>query len=178
MPATLPVRIKLTQSEQLLYDQIEFSFEPGPSRASASGNASRELMESLLSREVIPSARRSYFTHPFPGGQGKSHLEIFQSNLRGRGHVFEDPYFIRRYLRYFIYGPNLPVRTMEQFCELVDENDLDRLCSFVRTETRNADRSNRRYFPEEFYKLALECIPDDPRIARRIRDTAMQARRR
>jgi len=181
MKAALPIRIKLTESEQQLFDQIEFVPNPGREKAVVSSKASHELMTSLLKRDAIPEVRKSFFfTDPFPGGRGKTHLEVFESNLGGRN-LYEDSSFINFYLRYFIFGPDLPLGAIKRFCTIVDEGELardmrERLRSFVRQETRNAERSKRHSYPEEFYKLALECIPDDPFIAKSIRDAAMQAR--
>jgi hypothetical protein len=182
MNATPPIKIKLTKAEQKLYDQIDFGPDPRRQAAIASGMASRALMESLLKRNAIPEARLSFFTDPYPGGHGKSHLDVFKTNLMGR-HVFEDSGFVRRYLRYFINGPDLPAKVMERFCEIANGDYLtidlyDLLRRYARQETRNAPFSDRGYYPEEFYKLALECIPDDPFIAKSIREAAMDSRRR
>ena len=183
MQVPIPTRIELTESEQELFDQIDFAFTSGSLKARASGKASRSLMQSLIKRRAIPSARKSYFTSPFPGGRGKSHLELFQLKviqLNQTGwHAFENPDFIRRYLRYFICGPDLPVRTMQRFCQIVNDESLDlreALRAFVRQEIRKVSPSHRKDTAEEFYKLALECIPDDMGLARSIRDAAMRVR--
>ncbi len=177
MQTFLPFKIELNESEQHLFDRIDFSADPGSESALAAGKSSHELMDSLIKRGAIPAIRWSYFAEPFPDGHGKSILKYFQSNPRGT-HPFEDINFVRRYLRYFIYGPNLPRRTLEQFCQIVrDETDLrERLCRFVRKEVRNADFMRRSSLHVEFYQLALECIPDDPALALSIRETAIQAR--
>jgi hypothetical protein len=175
MPATLPSRIELTKFEQALFEQINFGSDPGYEAALASGRASRQLMESLIKRDAIPAIRWGYFTDPFPGGRGKSHAAVFQANLQGRN-LFEDPTFIVRYLRYFIFGPDQPRETMRRFCEIVADDDIERLRSFVCQETRKAGLINRTQTAEEFYKLALECFPDDPFTPGRIREAAMKAR--
>lgn len=177
MRAALPFKIELSESEQRLYDRIDFSAYPGSESALAAGKSSHELMDSLIKRDAVPAIRWSYFAEPFPDGRGKSILKYFQSNPRGT-HVFEDTNFVHHYLRYFIYGPNLPRRTMEQFCQIVrDDIDLrERLCRFVREEVHNADFLRRTDLQVEFYRLALECIPDDHALALSIREAAIQAR--
>ncbi len=177
MRAALPSKIDLSEYEQRLFDRIDFSAHPGSGSAAAAGKSSHELMDLLIKRNAIPAARWSYFAEPFPDGRDKSILKYFQSNPRGT-HVFEDTNFVRRYLRYFIYGPNLPRRTIEQFCQIVRE-DIDwreRICKFVRDEVRNADFLRQRDLHVEFYRLALECIPGDPPMALSIREAAIQAR--
>jgi hypothetical protein len=178
MRVSIPIKIKLTESEQHLFDQIDFAFASGSVKARASGKAARTLMQSLIKRRAIPSARRSYFTDPFPGGRGKSHLAVFQSSLKG-WNVFETSGFIKRYLRYVICGPDLPVRTMQRFCQIVNEESLDlrkALRAFVRQEIRMVSALDRKDTAEEFYKLALECIPDDLGMVRSIRNAAMRVR--
>ena len=181
MQVHIPTKIKLTESEQEFFDQIDFAFTASPLKARASGKASRALMQSLIKRRAIPSARRSYFTDPYPGGRGKSHLEVFQLKLiqlNQRGwHAFEHPDFIGRYLRYFICGPDLPVRTMQRFCQIVNDESPDlreALRAFVRQEIRKVSLSHRKDAAEEFYKLALECFPDDMVLVRSIRDAAVR----
>jgi hypothetical protein len=176
MHIPLPIHVELTEFEQALFEQISFGDEAGSRLVSqASGKASRQLMESLIKRDAIPAARWAYFTDPFPGGRGKSHLEVFKANLEGRN-LFEDPTFVDLYLRYFIFGPELPPDTMVRFCSIAAEEDIEHLRSFVRQETRNARRANRRKTADEFYKLALECFPHGSMQPRWIRDTAMQGR--
>ncbi len=177
MKATLPVKVQLTDSEQKFFDQIDFSGNAEYEKAIASGKASRELMESLLTREAIPSVRMSYFKAPYPGGHGKSHLDILKSNLKDRN-LFEDSSFIHWYLRYFICGPYLPLNIIEQFCEIVNNaiDEREQLRQLARDATRNAKQERRYYYPDEFYKLALECIPDNPGIAESIREAAIQVR--
>lgn len=180
MKATLPVRVQLTEDEQRLLDQIDFSKNPGSEKVIASGKASRELMESLEKRNAIPEIRRKYFTDPAlnPNGHGKSRYDEF-SPYTG-GDICERPLFFK-YLKYFIQGPDLPEPTMREFCRIVNEGELegderDLLRRFVRKEMRSFDSSRKYYFREEFYRLALECIPDDPFMPESIRKAAMEVR--
>ncbi|HYK88723.1 MAG TPA: hypothetical protein VE398_08130 [Acidobacteriota bacterium] len=175
MQTPLPIRVELTEFEQALFDQIDFGGDAGHLAALASGKASRQLMESLIKRNAIPGVRLDYFTKPFPGGRGKSYMEAFRRNLRGR-HIFEDSGFVQRFVRYFVFGPDLAKRTIERFCEIAAKDNKEELNRFVRRETRNAGRMNRRKMADDFFKLALECFPDDPLTPERIRNAAMQAR--
>jgi hypothetical protein len=174
MRESLPVQIELTEFEQALFEEIIFDGEPGYLRMRASGKASRQLMESLIKRKALPGARRHFFTQPFPGGRGKSHMEVFMK--RSKRHVFEDPEFVQRFLRYFITGPALPREVVERFCGIAAEGKIAALRSLVRAATRSAGLGNRRKTADEFYKLALECFPGDPRMAGSMRRTAMRVR--
>jgi hypothetical protein len=174
MRVSRPVQVELTEFEQALFEEIIFDGEPSYLRMRASGKASRQLMESLIKRKALPAARRHFFTQPFPGGRGRSHMEVFMK--RSKRHVFEDPEFVKRYLRYFISGPALPPEIVEQFCGIAAAGTIGPLRSLVREVTRKAGGDNRRRTADEFYKLALECFPDDPRMAGCIRRTAMNVR--
>jgi hypothetical protein len=176
MQTSPPIRVELSEFEQALLEQIDFDAEPGYLIAQASGKASRQLMESLIRRDAIPAARRAWFTEPFPGGRGKSPMQVLQGKQSGNRHIFEDPRFVQHYLRYFINGPDLPESTVGRFCELAAEGSIDRLRSFVRREARASGGGKRLKTADEFYKLALECFPDDPRTQRSIRAAAMRAR--
>jgi hypothetical protein len=180
MEATLPLHIRLTESEQQLFDQIDFSNHAGYNEAIVSGEASRQLMESLLERNAIPSVRYSYFFEdPYPGSHGSTHLQVFKSNLQGRN-LFEDSNFIEGYLRYFIFGPDLPKAVMEEFCQIVNDGDIEigtmkRLKAVASKESRRAGRQVYYKTGDEFYKLSLECDLDRS-MAEIIRRAAMQAR--
>jgi hypothetical protein len=177
MQNSLPIHIKLNEFEQALLEQIDFGSDPDSLVSRASGKASRQLMESLYRRNAIPAIRTRYFSSPFPGGRGKSHLEVFQSKLRrSKSHVFEDPSFVGDYLRYFIEGPDLSRNVIEGFCQIANSGDPAALCSFVREQIRNGGAANRRGMAEEFYKLALECFPKDSLTPARIRQAALRAR--
>jgi hypothetical protein len=96
--------ITLTVEEQGLASSIDFDRASGPYNP----DAMEELMNSLLGRDAIPTPRWSFFTDPYIGGHGKSHLEVFEGNgTRGRD-IFRHPHF-EQYLRYFIYGPKLRI---------------------------------------------------------------------
>ncbi len=174
MEAKLPEIIRLTESEQRLFDQIDFN-----KATTGFGAISRELMDSLIKRNAIPEIRLAYFTDPeFNLGRSrKSRLEIFKNRVGSVRKVKEHPHFIK-YLKYFILGPDLSPQTMIEFCRIVNEAiDMEEeLPRFVRKEVRNIERSKRTYLPEEFYKLALECLPYNGPTARNIREAARKVR--
>lgn len=141
-----------------------------------SGQCACRLFESLRNRKAIPQVRLNTFTKPFPGGRGKSHLDIFKEKNRSGKPICEHGTFLK-YLRYFIGGPNLPVQTIEGFRQILIEDAgtsgevMERLKKFVRSETRKL-RLTRDEAREEFWKLAKEVECSYPEI---IRDSAGSA---
>jgi len=149
--------IQLSPEETELHKQMMDDFEHN---RPYSGQYARRLLVSLQSRNAIPQARIDYFTKPYPGGRGKSHLDIFKANDRSGDSVAEHPNFVE-YLRYFINGPALPSTTIEGFRKIMSEDAgtsgevMAQLCKFVRAETRRL-RLDRTTARDEFWKLGAE----------------------
>jgi hypothetical protein len=78
------------------------------------------------------------------------------------------------YLRYFIFGPDLPRDVIDQFWRLVlsagfvTGGDIAGIRLFARSKVRERGL-NLRTSPDEFFKLAIECGLDAS-YARTIRD--------
>ncbi len=119
-------------------------------------------MRSLVNRKAIPETRWKFFSDPafFIGGHGRSHLQVFEkSGARGSA-IFRHGNFVK-YLRYFVYGPNLPKSVIEAFQQKIAEcgqlfTSGDSI--MIRDFARQLARSNglNHEDAEEFYKLALE----------------------
>lgn len=165
--------IHLTPEEVELQRQMRDEFEH---TRPYTGQYARRLLESLKNRNAIPQARIDYFTKPFPGGNGKSHLDVFKKNDRSGKSTVEHGGFIK-YLSYFINGPALPASTIEGFRKIMIDDlgtsgmVMDQLCKFVRAETRNL-RLDRGTARDEFWKLAIEAGYDH---AETIREAAASA---
>jgi hypothetical protein len=150
--------IQLTSEEVELERQMMDDFE---NKRPYSGQYAKKLLESLRNRNAIPQARIDYFTKPYPGGRGKSHLDVFKANDRFGNSVAEHANFVE-YLRYFIGGPSVPSSTIEGFRKIMIDDAgtsgevMDQLCKFVRAETRKL-RLNRSTAKDEFWKLAKEA---------------------
>jgi len=93
-------------------------------------------------------------------------------------HILRHPHFLR-YLKYFIYGPDLPEPTIRRFYQIV-ENDmftsaevLDHLTAFVRKEVKEKG-FDPKPAAEEFFKVAHEAGAGD--FAESIRTAAMRVR--
>jgi hypothetical protein len=175
---------ELTQEEQALLARIDFE----PSRttydaeaARANGEAALALTTSLVQRKAIPELRLKWFTDPVHniGGHGSSRQQVFESNGTRGQDILRHPHFLK-YLRYFIYGPNLPAAVVEAFekkvadCDPVTSGDILPLGNLAKQQAHSHGLDPGRA-AEEFYKLALECGLDAGE-ARSIRDAVKTIR--
>lgn len=176
--------LELSEVEQTLLSRIDF--EPSLRSHDASSwapiaDASRALMDSLVARKGIPRRRLRLFTDPdcYVGGRGKSHYDVFVQNGRRGSDIFRDPNFVARYLRFFVYGPDLPESLMASFddevrsCGDITSGDTPLLCAAAKRLAKR--HSLDRNAAEEFFRLALDCELD-PGDARHIRDAVMTLR--
>lgn len=177
--------IDLTSEERALTAQIDFnpasSERHQPEYWKGVGEAAYRLMKSLVARKAIPEVRRKFFTEPDfnVGGRGRSHADIFEGNGTRGDAIFRHPHFLK-YLRYFLYGPDLPPEVITAFRKkiadsaFITSSDIIPLGAFARKLTR-ANRLDGGDAAEEFFKLALECGLELYE-ARSIRDAVKKAR--
>lgn len=179
------LEIELTERETALVLQIDFdpsatSHNAGSWRAIA--DAMEELMRSLLGRNAIPEARRRFFEDPgyFIGGRGLSHLQVFEKNGTCGPAIFRHGNFLK-YLRYFVFGPDLPKPIIETFQQKVidcgepfSSGDSITVGDLARQLTRSHGLEAGTA-AEEFYKLALDCGLDASK-ARFVRDAVKKLR--
>jgi hypothetical protein len=173
------MEITLNPTETQLLALIDF----GNSDQSTQKNqlAAKDITLSLLSREAIPHTRLRYFTDPTLNinSTKKSHRQTFESNGLSGDDIFQHPHFLK-YLKYFLYGPDLPPQAIDEFCQFVSDNrpitskDVEMLCQMARKATQQF------WLPpqmacEEFHKLALELGIDDL-SSRLIRDYVLKTR--
>jgi hypothetical protein len=177
--------IELTTREQVLAARIDFDPSPTLHNADtwkAGADAIQELMGSLLERNAIPLARRKFFTDPscLIGGHGLSHLQVFERNGTRGDDIFRHPHFVK-YLRYFLYGPDLPKEVIALFQKKVancgspfTSGDALAVADFARDLTRSRGLEPHGT-AEEFFKLALDCRLDLD-DARAVRDSVKRVR--
>lgn len=176
--------IQLTDEEKALARDVQWNMavlvtEDFVARTAALEQMGR-LTESLLRRKAIPTVRLDFFAKPKMnvGGHGKSRAEVFERNGTHGKEAFRHPHFAQ-YLRYFIFGPDLPEVTIAGFQKIVDDGlgtsgmVLEQLAAFVRSEIRQK-RLDRRQAAEEFFKLAHEI--GRPDLAENVRSAAMSVR--
>lgn len=175
------MKIELTEEEQELIDNIEF--DPIKVVASQRWHINSELAfrltNLLLSREAVPRHRICYFTEPDYnfGGRGKSRRDLFLKNAKTYDNMFRHNHFLA-YIRYFVYGPDLPedlitsFRTAVEACGNITSGDIGPLRAKARALARQY-RLNKTS-ADEFYKLALETMGHPH--ANSIRDAIMQVK--
>jgi len=177
-------QIVLAPEEQMLVGRISFDEAMNIPREAVrdSSEAAAELTKSLLARKVVPEIRVRYFTDPELniGGHGKSRKQIFEGNGTRGDAIFRHRHLLK-YLKYFIYGPQLPSETIQRFRQvLIDDRGtsgmvLSQLQKVARDEARRLGLQKRVQLAEEFFKLALESEVDT-NVARYVRDAVRQAR--
>jgi len=154
--------IELTERELQLLPQIAFDWTTHEElRASIMPMVT--LADLLLKRQAIPEVRLLYFTDPErnPGGRGKSRKQVFESNGTAGEEILAHPHFLP-YLRYFVYGPNLPSDIIQTFKEAaavsghLSGHDIHDLLPAAKAAVRSS-RLEPHDAADEFHKLALEC---------------------
>lgn len=163
--------ISLTSEEQALVDELDF--EVGSHDAYlANKKPIVSLMHSLVARNAIPDHRWKHWTDPKYNLKGRikaSNKEIFEQNGNKGNEAYEDPLFLHYYLRYILYGPDLPDEIIEEF-ETALENELIRPEWFTsgdydhvwKTARKLARTLIRQHYlhkhdvADEFWKLCLE----------------------
>ncbi|MEH6435081.1 hypothetical protein [Massilia sp. DD77] len=149
--------IELTERESELLSEIAFRYTSHDElRASLTPMAA--LTASLLERGAIPEVRLLYFTDPErnPGGRGKSRQQIFERNGTSEAEISAHPHFLK-YLKYFIYGPDLPLSIVAKFKETMSfsgyltAGDINDLVPAARAAVRSA-RLSPHEAAEEFHK--------------------------
>jgi len=178
------LQVKLTEVEAALAARIDFSNSSQRHDAESwrpVADAMDKLMQLLVARKAIPEVRRRYFSDPALniGGHGASRSEIFERNGTSGRAIFRHPHFVK-YLRYFLFGPDLPSQMREAFEQKMRElgtpssSDRMELVKFARELARSFG-VDARDSSEEFFKLALECGLDLD-DARAIRDGVRKLR--
>ena len=159
--------INLTDEEKALFRKIDLR----PSHENhdehfAALIANKEpilaLLQSLCERRAIPRERWKYWDNPDynTGMTNASHKKVFERNGTVGEDIYTHPHFIR-YLRYFLFGPDLSVYIVESFKnqvgnpDWVTSGDIVPIGECARSLTRKHNL-NRKDAAEEFFKLSLE----------------------
>lgn len=176
--------VKMNAEEKALVDAICWDLDELGGRDDRFDHLEKmgQLAESLLARDAIPKVRVAYFTDPsmYVGGHGKSHQQVFEKNGTCGRDILRHPHFMT-YLRYFIYGPDLPLDTIRGFCKVIEDDAgtsgmvLDQIMAYVRKEVREKHLT-ASHAAEEFFKLAHEI--GKPSVAESVRSAAKGVRKR
>ena len=183
MTGSAGLAIELTETEKQLVEKIDFNPAGHNSVSWApSADAIEELMRSLLTRDAIPEPRLRFFNDADYriGRQRRSRLQGFQKWGTDGVDVVRHGNFVK-YLRYFLYGPDLPNSVVDVFRRKIIScgkpftgGDAHDVADFARSLTRSHGLEPHGA-AEEFYKLALDCNLDAD-DARTVRDRVKKTR--
>jgi hypothetical protein len=141
--------VKLNDEEQALFDAIcwdldELCKKDYDTRVEMLDKMG-QLTELLLDRQAVPRVRVEYFTNPEmnAGGRGKSKQQVFEQNGTAGKHIVRDPNFMA-YLRYFIYGPDLPKQTISGFGTIIEDDAGLRGWYSIRSRSSSGRRCGAR----------------------------------
>ena len=178
----------LTDEETALLNDIDFAphrldLEGQDAAYEANDQAIPALLKSLHERDAIPRARLSYWNDPkYNIDRTKlSHKGIFESNGCAGADIYTHPHFLP-FLRYFLFGADLPDAIIEAFeqkvgnPDWVTSGDIVPMGKHARTLAREYNL-DRLHAAEEFYKLCLD-IGLQQSTGRMVRDAVMRLRRR
>lgn len=173
--------VSLTGDEQMALAKIDLHNMGDHVTYLANKQPILTLVALLNARKAIPEHRLRYWSDPeYHAGRVKdSHRGLFERNGTRGDEIFVHPHFLP-YLRYFLYGPDLPDRAIEMFAEQLGNpewftsGDIDPLCKCARSLVRqlHLDKNNAA---EEFFKLCLE-IGLDPLYAQSVRKSVRDLR--
>lgn len=155
--------VELTAEESVLLSQIEFDTSKLTHEIYVrQAPLILRLLESLDQRKAVPDIRLKYFTDPrFHHGRIKdSKKGLFERNKNVGDEIYTHPSFLQ-YLRYFLFGADLPGPVIEAFEQHVGEarwmssGDVPAAAKRTRALIRefSLDRAST---PEEFYRLSLD----------------------
>jgi hypothetical protein len=177
-------QIDLTEAEQELASKIVFDLDNARleyEQAIENGELTATLMESLMDRKAIPENRPRYFVEPNynPNNSKASRSDLFLRNAKTFERMYRHPHFVR-YLRYFVYGADLPLAIKEAFSakaedHFVDTQQLVKLARDQARELRSTHLPKDYRLPDAFYQLALDCGRHEW-DARSIREAVMKVK--
>ena len=159
--------ISLTEAEAALLDKIDLrvrheSHDEGHAAYLANREPIVGLMRSLSERDGIPEERVRYWLDPgYNTGRLKaSHKGVFERNGRRGDEIYEHPHFTP-YLRYFLFGADLPDAVIAAFEEAVGNPEWVTSGDIVPMGKRarglaRVHELDRRVAAEEFFKLCLD----------------------
>lgn len=159
-------KIELTETEETLLKALK-TFTINPSEEYKKRLLKLEncflLTKSLIARDAVPHHRIDYFVKAEYrlSDTRKSRLQVFESNNTSGEAIFRHPHFLK-YLKYFIYGADLPQAIITQIKAIKAETFYD--SDFVEQAlpniksyfNANYDKASRNAFSEEIFKLSLD----------------------
>jgi hypothetical protein len=180
-------KLELTEAEAALVGQIDlrddYGHDDGHEIYEANAAPILALLKLLSERDAIPKHRIALWTDPAlnTGRTKGSHRDLFARNGSIGAKAYTHPHF-KTYLRFFLYGADLPRGAIDEFEEQVGNpawfsgSDIIALTKRTRAIVRKYDLRDYRY-ADEFQKLALDNGLNIYN-ANRVRKAAIEAARR
>lgn len=159
--------IELTEAEEALVDAIDLrvshsSHDEGHAAYKANQGPILALLKSLSERGAVPRERLNYWNDPdYNTGRLKaSNKGVFERNGCTGQEIYTHPHFMP-YLRYFLFGADLPDTVITAFEEKVGNPDWVTSSDIVPIGKCARDLARRHgldraHAPEEFFKLCLD----------------------
>lgn len=159
--------IELTADEAALLAKTDLqvmhrSHDEGHAAYNANKSPILALLKSLSDRQAVPQERRNYWNVPAynAGRVQASRKGVFERNGTRGEDIYIHPHFIP-YLRYFLFGPELPDEVISEFeagvgnPAWVTSGDIVPIGKLARDLTRRheLDKSSAA---DEFFKLCLD----------------------
>lgn len=146
--------------------KIDFSNKLGHDAFLSNQDPILALLKSLGDRNAIPKHRLNYWSDPDynTGRLKQSHQGVFERNGCIGRDIYTHPHFLQ-FLRYFLFGPDLPEGLMTRFEDEVSgygpitSGDIMPMCKYARQLTREYGLEPHDA-AEEFFKLCLEIDVD------------------
>lgn len=172
--------IELTEEESALLSGIELD-QSGldHEQYKLQGPLVLSLLNSLAERNAIPEVRLRYWSDPeYQIGRLKaSHKGLFERNGRQGDEIYTHPHFLK-YLRYFLFGAQLPASAIAEFEEAVGNPEWvssGDITDITKGTRRIVREHGLQAEDEEFYRLALD-VGLNQWFAKAVRDAVKQVR--
>jgi hypothetical protein len=159
--------VGLTESETAIRAKINLTYDhrnhaDGHAAYKANAEPILALLKLLGERSAIPKERLNYWNEPRynPGTIKASRKGLFERNGCRGSEIYTHPHFVR-YLRHFLFGPELPDAVIAAFeekvgnPEWVTSSDIVPIGKCARDLTRK-HCLNKSDAHEEFFKLCLD----------------------
>ena len=159
--------IELSDEEKALVEAIDLrmshsNHDEGHTAYKANQRPILALLESLNERGAIPEERLKYWNDPdyYAGRLKASHKGVVERNGCTGQEIYTHPHFIP-YLRYFLFGADLPDAVIAKFegkvgnPDWVTSSDILPIGKGARDLARQY-RLDRAHAPEEFFRLCLD----------------------
>ena len=159
--------IELTDEEEALLSAINLApwhlgYDKARKAYIANDQPILALIRSLYDRKAIPRERLNYWSKPayFIGHGKTSHKGTFERNGCTGRDIYTHPHFLP-YLRYFLYGADLPAPVITKFEETVGNPNWVTSSDIVPIAKCARDLARQNHLPrhhaaEEFLKLCLD----------------------